>query len=383
MLRQLLLLAIVVGSGLARSEIANSQQPIRAREASKPAASKPATTRPTPPEKTAELNRRGPLEVALTGGRYRWTYTAGIEGEPLSAQIVAVADGVVTLRDADDVDHDVVVAELATFERIAVERVAQLIAKTEWPDERALLGSWFTEQVTSAARYIGGDPPKFEKLIIRGVCLRERFGDQPVLWTIDPTASPKRIDFGTGYPDEVQRGIYELDGDTLRICLPRSGPSPRMPIPTTFVDGPSQQLRTYRRLPDVMTLPPLKADELDPDVAAKLREIEALFTAEQIDESAGKFLRPEDAAKFTPAERAKIFASWNRNRRDYLNMTRAMLRVAPTWNADRTAIRFDFSRVHVDTDSTSDSWGMTKIDGRWYPGGPESPRRGDTVIPPH
>lgn len=314
----------------------------------------------------------------MTGGRYRWTYAAGIEGEPLSAQIVAVADGTVTLRDADDIDHDVVIAELATIERIAVERVARLIAKTDWPDERALLGSWFTDQVASHIHYRGGDPPKFEKLIIRGVHLRECFGDQPVLWTIDSTVNPKRIDFGTGYPDEVQRGIYELDGDRLQICLPRSGPSPNMPIPTTFADGPNQQLWTYRRLPDVMSLPPLKADEVDPDVAAKLREIEALFTADKIDESAAKFLRPDDAAKLTPAERAKVFASWSRNRRDYLAMTRAMLRVAPTWNADRTAIRFDFSRVHVDSDWASDSCRMTKIDGRWYPGGPDLPRRANT-----
>jgi uncharacterized protein (TIGR03067 family) len=68
-----------------------------------------------------------------------------------------------------------------------------------------------------------------------------RRGDQTVVeWkvkTLDPTKTPKAIDFeitsGT-YKGVVYLGIYELDGDTLRICFAM----PDRPVrPTEFTAG--------------------------------------------------------------------------------------------------------------------------------------------------
>ncbi len=51
--------------------------------------------------------------------------------------------------------------------------------------------------------------------------------------TLDPSKTPKRIntwDLGGPYADDSVPGIYELDGDTLKICFSR----PKVARPTEF-----------------------------------------------------------------------------------------------------------------------------------------------------
>jgi uncharacterized protein (TIGR03067 family) len=51
--------------------------------------------------------------------------------------------------------------------------------------------------------------------------------------TLDPSKTPKRIntwDLGGPYADESVPGIYEIDGDTLKICFSR----PKAARPTEF-----------------------------------------------------------------------------------------------------------------------------------------------------
>lgn len=67
-------------------------------------------------------------------------------------------------------------------------------------------------------------------------------------FTLDPTPSPKAISakFESGWAF----GIYELDGDTLRLCI--SEPGPTAVRPTTFkAFGQSVTLAEYRRVDDV------------------------------------------------------------------------------------------------------------------------------------
>jgi uncharacterized protein (TIGR03067 family) len=60
-------------------------------------------------------------------------------------------------------------------------------------------------------------------------------------FTLDPDKKPRQIDFkiGTGQDQgKDQFGIYELDGDTLKICVAAPGAEVR---PTDFKTGPESQ----------------------------------------------------------------------------------------------------------------------------------------------
>lgn len=62
--------------------------------------------------------------------------------------------------------------------------------------------------------------------------------------TIDPTKNPKEIEFKTG--DTPLRGIYALDGDTLKMCLVKDKDSKRPTDFTTAQDN-KQAVFVFKR----------------------------------------------------------------------------------------------------------------------------------------
>lgn len=90
----------------------------------------------------------------------------------------------------------------------------------------------------------------------------QRAGDRGLTYSIkiDPASTPKTIDYivsgspmrgarpstMTGAAGEARKGIYELNGDTLRICLARPGKE----RPKQFVSpsGEDLVLSTYHRM---------------------------------------------------------------------------------------------------------------------------------------
>jgi uncharacterized protein (TIGR03067 family) len=111
-------------------------------------------------------------------------------------------------------------------------------------DREALQGSW---QVL-AARELGqafADQVQDLTLVVRYD--RMTFKDTGWVFTLNPEKKPKWIDLA---PDDGPplRGIYELDGDTLKICLTTQSGGER---PTEFVadlDASSQVLLTCTRV---------------------------------------------------------------------------------------------------------------------------------------
>ena len=66
--------------------------------------------------------------------------------------------------------------------------------------------------------------------------------------TIDPTGSPKLIDLHYTTAKFTLETIYEVDGDTLRICFRRGrGDAKNRPTAFSVKDNPEYEIRTYTR----------------------------------------------------------------------------------------------------------------------------------------
>jgi uncharacterized protein (TIGR03067 family) len=116
-------------------------------------------------------------------------------------------------------------------------------------DAKSIQGTWLPVKAE-----LRGEPMKDE--ILKSITLKLDSGKYEVTaenvdkgtYTVDPAAKPKTIDVtGVEGPNAGRKipGIYELDGDTLRICYGLGG-SPR---PTEFKSptGTKTFLVTYKR----------------------------------------------------------------------------------------------------------------------------------------
>ena len=69
----------------------------------------------------------------------------------------------------------------------------------------------------------------------------------PYKWSIDPTATPKRMTwYSPGEAKPSWEGVYELDGDTLKVC---SGGGKARPTELKAV-GKGGMLNTFKRVKD-------------------------------------------------------------------------------------------------------------------------------------
>jgi uncharacterized protein (TIGR03067 family) len=141
---------------------------------------------------------------------------------------------------------------------------------------------WVGESAESRGEPLAADKVKQMRLEFEGAKLRVTHPGKPVqegTFKLDPDASPKEID-AIRNDDQVSRGIYKLDGDTLTVCMGDVSPN----RPREFRTGPDTGpvlLATFRRAtaadapapkqPDPAVTQPLKDA-----VAAHARTLEAV-----------------------------------------------------------------------------------------------------------
>jgi uncharacterized protein (TIGR03067 family) len=109
---------------------------------------------------------------------------------------------------------------------------------------KTLEGTW-----TMAALEVEGEKVAEERLQAAQLVIKEgkyivttRGATHETLITLDPTKKPKHIDmvFIEGEnKDKVQRAIYELEGDTLKLCRSRD---PEFDRPKDFTTAPGTGL---------------------------------------------------------------------------------------------------------------------------------------------
>jgi uncharacterized protein (TIGR03067 family) len=121
-------------------------------------------------------------------------------------------------------------------------------------DADLIQGTWRVEAAVVDGK--NDDVPADAAVIFRGdkMIIRERVRETDP-FRLDPTKTPKAIDVGS--PKDSSPGIYELDGDRLRICLVR-GDGAR-PTALESKPGTNHLLLVLRRDKNVPAVPDVSA----------------------------------------------------------------------------------------------------------------------------
>jgi uncharacterized protein (TIGR03067 family) len=112
-----------------------------------------------------------------------------------------------------------------------------------------LQGTWQLLSAETDGKLAPAEQVKKIRVVIKENSHTVYFGDKPlaekVRFEIDPTKKPKTTD-DTLADGRVIRGIYELDGDTLRSCVAAIGKE--RPTEFSAKAGTGQTLRVFRRM---------------------------------------------------------------------------------------------------------------------------------------
>jgi uncharacterized protein (TIGR03067 family) len=124
-------------------------------------------------------------------------------------------------------------------------------AKSDGPkDSDAIQGTWLASAAELGGKPFAEEVCKSIKLTLKDGKYTVTVGKNPDQGTVslDPSTKPKALDVtGTEGPNKGKTflAIYELDGDTLRICYDLSGKSRPTEFKTT--EGTQLFLVTYKR----------------------------------------------------------------------------------------------------------------------------------------
>ena len=118
-------------------------------------------------------------------------------------------------------------------------------------DRAALRGTWVIEAATLEGRD-HTDDFRGMKLILDGDRYTIDFdkNTDKGTFTLDPAKTPKRIDVRSAegpFKGKTLPGIYELKGDTLRLCLEGDGKADKRPAAFEAPGTTRNMLLTYRR----------------------------------------------------------------------------------------------------------------------------------------
>jgi uncharacterized protein (TIGR03067 family) len=93
-------------------------------------------------------------------------------------------------------------------------------------DADKLQGTWVAVSVEHSGKTVPEDKVKNVKAIFKDDTITITTGgqDKPASkFKLDPKKKVKTIDITAGEKEETMQGIYELDGDTLKVCLVAPG----------------------------------------------------------------------------------------------------------------------------------------------------------------
>jgi uncharacterized protein (TIGR03067 family) len=111
------------------------------------------------------------------------------------------------------------------------------------------VGTWQLVSAETDGKKLAQEQAKQIRVVIAVGKHTVYFGDKPIAegvpFRIDPTKNPKEVD-DTLKDGKVIRGIYELDGDTLKSCV--APVDKERPTEFTGKKGSGNTLRIFRRV---------------------------------------------------------------------------------------------------------------------------------------
>lgn len=253
-------------------------------------------------------------------------------------------------------------AQAAPSEKPAVDSTnkPKAAASTSKPadDLKSLQGKWLIVKHYFGDRELKSDEDFWEFKDDR--C--DRYGSA-YTFKIDPTASPKRIDFITER-GTILPAIYELDGDTLLICQNDSG-EPTRPDKLGVNDRFYRYCVCKRYTGPIAPTPEVKA-ELD----KLLSDAAALVEADKYDAFVELGMPPELRAKMSAEMIAKTAEHVQQNREDVLATFRALKTMMPEMNYEQTVANYRFPEdTQIKRLPPNRKMKFQKTGGRWYMGG--------------
>lgn len=111
-------------------------------------------------------------------------------------------------------------------------------------DQNKLQGTWVV--VSAETEGMSIKEIKGNRVVISGNTITHKFGSEEKKgsFKLNPSKNPKQIDFTEG--EDVYHGIYKLDDDSLKFCLP-ADPSPKRPTEFTSKKGSGTILMELKR----------------------------------------------------------------------------------------------------------------------------------------
>ena len=124
-----------------------------------------------------------------------------------------------------------------------------LLADDATKDAANIEGTWVVESATAEGKPeedVQGDKLTFEKGMLTIKSKKENKKEEKGTYKLDPSTTPRSIDFQEQGKDKVMKGIYKLDGDKLTICV---SPEAETKRPTEFSAkaGSAQMLLELKR----------------------------------------------------------------------------------------------------------------------------------------
>jgi uncharacterized protein (TIGR03067 family) len=226
-------------------------------------------------------------------------------------------------------------------------------------DQENILGSWratFVEKNGEKATDLIGSKIVFEKGFFHLIGIRNEY-------QLNPLTNPKQIDYCTLGLDSPYVGIYDLEGNKLRLCFPNSVRHPR-PGEFKTVHNDGTLFIELERLSS--ELPESDNSELEISLSVAIDDAIGLLSRKEIIGYLEKYILPHELKTMKSLRWNETVEHASEQREALLNTFRVLRKLKPKMNHESTEAVFDLSEIHVPDGLPIPKLGFVKLDGKWY-----------------